>query len=164
MCLEDTVRIPLRARDGSIRTHVLIDAADAGWANQWTWRLDSKGYAKRGQRVDGVYLNIYLHRELLGLPRIADTRGVDHIDRNTLNCRRTNLRILTQAGNMQNQGSRRGATSNERGVCWDRRYGKWVAVLQVGGRQTWLGRFVDERDAIEAVRAARRALMPYAVD
>lgn len=35
---QDTVRIPLRARDGSIRAYALVDAADAEWLSQWTWR------------------------------------------------------------------------------------------------------------------------------
>ena len=81
----DSIRIPLHARDGSIRAHAVIDECDAHFATH-RWRLHSAGYAKG--RIDGQ--DALLHRAILGLAR-GDGLEVDHIDGDKLNCRRSNL-------------------------------------------------------------------------
>lgn len=163
MCLEDTVRIPLRARNGAVVGHVIVDAADAEWANQWQWGLGSDGYAKRGVRVDDRILNIYLHRELLGL-RPGDRMIGDHINRDRLNCRRANLRSIPRGANPQNRPSFRGSTSKYRGVCWFKETGKWMAQVRYEGKNHYLGLFTNEEEAAEAAKQARLRLMPYATD
>lgn len=150
-----TAQIALCANDGMIRAYATIDAADAVWAGQWNWCW-SHGYAIRGG-------SIRLHRSLLGL-MTGDGIRVDHIDRDRLNNRRSNLRIVTHAGNMQNLGSQKGATSAYRGVSWNARDRRWAAQLVVDGKHYWLGYFTDEREAARVAREARRRLMPYAVD
>jgi hypothetical protein len=161
---EDTVRIPLRARDGSVRAYALIDAADADLANGWRWRF-SDGYAARQDRRDGRRTTIYLHRTLLGL-RPGDGLDGDHINRDRLDNRRSNLRILPHKGraNAQNSPSFAGSSSQYRGVYWNRRKKKWAAQMQMGGKTTYLGLFTNETEAADAARVARLRLMPYAVD
>ena len=48
-------------------------------------------------------------------------------------------------------------TSEARGVSWNKSTGKWEAQLWRGGKRHHLGRFAEERDAIDAVRAATEA-------
>ena len=162
---EDAVRIPLRARDGSIRAYALVDTNDAEWINQWRWSLNSEGYARRGMSINGRQITIRLHRAILGLVDGDGFEG-DHIDRNPLNCRRSNLRAVPYIGraNQQNKRSAQGSTSGFRGVCWDRVQGKWKAKVKINGKTINLGRFTDELEAAEVARAARLRLMPYAVD
>lgn len=160
---DSTVHIPLRARNGTVRAFALIDAADAPFVNQWRWCLGKRGYAVRGERNDGQRRTPYLHREILGLGG-GDMRVVDHINRDKLDCRRANMRVITRAGNAQNLGSKPGSSSVARGVTWDPITRKWRAEIRVGGRRHRLGRFVTEADAAEAARSARAKLMPYAVD
>jgi hypothetical protein len=161
---DGTARIPLRARDGSVRAYAVVDAADVAFANQWTWRLDGDGYAKRGERTGAVYEHIFLHRELLGLPRVHDGREGDHIDRDRLNDRRGNLRVVARAVQVQNQSGHRGASSRHRGVTWDKSRSKWQANVKSDGRLIHLGRFVTEEEAAQAAQVARRRLLPFAVD
>jgi hypothetical protein len=158
-----TAFVPLRAIDGSVRAHAIIDAADAAFVNQWRWSLLTVGYACRNEKTDGRTRLIYLHRELMGLPRIADSRHVDHIDRDKLNLTRSNLRIVTKAQNEQNRGAI-GGTSEHRGVCWNRVRQLWKAAIQVDGRTINVGHFPTEEEAAKAALAARRRHMPYAVD
>jgi len=104
-----------------------------------------------------------LHRELLGLTR-GDGFEVDHINRDRLDNRRSNLRAIPLDGNRQNKSSHRTSSSKYRGVSWapDRR--KWRAFVTDHGKRINLGQFSDEQAASEAARAARSRLMPYAVD
>jgi hypothetical protein len=153
-----TASIPLLAKDGTLKGHALIDAADAAWASQWTWRLTDDGYAHRSEKRNGKPRHFSLHRELLGLT-YGDTRQGDHIDRNRLNARRDNLRIIPRGVNGQNVGSRKGSTSSHRGVAISLN-GTWRA--QVG--KVFIGSFATEREAAEAAREARLKMLPYAVD
>lgn len=159
-----TGRIALLARDGSVKAHAIIDAGDAEWAGRYTWGL-SMGYAVR-RVYKGRHMSderIYLHRELMGLTA-GDTREIDHINRNKLDNRRANLRVVSREENAQNLGSRPGTSSKHRGVSLIAVTGKWKAVVNVGGQRHYAGQFSAEHEAAEAARAARTRLMPYAVD
>jgi len=161
-----TALVPLHARDRrTVRAYALIDAADAVWASQWRWSLVN-GYASRAECGSaGKTIRFSLHRELLGLAP-GDGLDVDHRNRNRLDNRRSNLRILPRAGypNNQNVPSDAGASSQYRGVSWNGRDKRWMAAVRVNGVQHRLGGFTDEREAAEAARAARARLMPYSVD
>jgi hypothetical protein len=104
-------------------------------------------YAVSGSRgcVNG---RIILHRLLLDAP---PELHVDHINLDTLDNRRSNLRLVTPAENHANQRPF-GATSRFRGVRWHR--GKWVGQVMFRGHLHYLGRFVDEEDAARAVDRA----------
>lgn len=163
---DDIVLIPLRARDGSIRACAVVDAADADWVNQWRWSLcDDR--AARGAKIDGQLRKVYLHRMLLGLT-YGDGLAGDHIDRDPLNCRRSNLRKVPDQkglrGNAQNKSSHRGSTSPFRGVYWNKHQKKWTAQVRHGGKHHFLGYFRSEAEAAKTAQAARLRLMPFAVD
>jgi hypothetical protein len=160
---DGAVRIPLRDRSGTVRAYAIVDADDAAWVNQWRWSLSRKGYARRGARQGGRQRHYPLHRELMGLTH-GDRLEVDHIDRDKLNCRRSNMRIVPVGVNRQNVGSYRGSTSAHRGVCWDARRGKWEAGVQIQGKHVYRARFDDEQAAAEAARTARARFLPFAVD
>lgn len=160
---DGTAHIPLHARNGSVRAYAVVDAADAEWAGQWRWSFVGLGYVGRTDPSDEHRGPIWLHREILGLPRVLDGRVGDHIDRDKLNCRRSNLRIVTRSGNTQNQPGRAG-TSQYRGVSWSTARGKWVAQLRINGQKRYFGLYDSETEAAEVARAARARLMPYAVD
>lgn len=161
-----TARIPLRDAVGNVLAYAIVDAADAEFAGKWTWCLVS-GYAQRRESTGGRKNHrkkaIQLHRELLGLKH-GDARTGDHIDRDRLNCRRSNLRILPPGGNAQNKSSAQGSSSQYRGVSWNKNDGKWYASLRAEGKRYHLGSFVDEHEAGRVVREARLRLMVYAVD
>lgn len=159
---DGAARLPLYRRDGSIRTYAVVDAADAEWASQWRWRF-SNGYAVRNAQVAGRWGIVELHRELLGLTHGDGMEG-DHIDRDKLNCRRSNLRALPEGANSQNLPSHRDSTSKHRGVCWDKRTGKWFARVRIDGKVRSVGRFATEEEAATAAQEARLRGMPFAVD
>lgn len=158
-----TALIPLRAMDGSIRAYAIVDEADATWADQWRWCRDASGYAVRTTRIDGRTRTVKIHRELLGLSHGDPLEG-DHINRNKLDNRRSNLRAASRRINGQNMPSQTGTTSRYRGVSLESRTGHWVAQVTTGGQGIRLGCFTTEEEAAEVARSARRRLLAGAVD
>lgn len=150
------IRLRLRNRAGEVVAEALIDDEDAALAS-YGWVLNSNGYAWRS--IMGGRRHVYLHREVLGLER-GDGRQADHINRDRLDNRRSNLRVVTPGQNRQNTPPL-GGTSRFRGVSWDRARHKWIASVQVNRRHHYVGRFTSEADAATAVAEARRRLMPY---
>ena len=87
-----------------------------------------------------------LHRVIAGAG-VGDV--VDHINGNTLDNRRTNLRVGSQADNMRNRRHEAGV-----GTSYDRQTGKWVAKHVWRGHQFFLGRFGSKEQATAAVLAS----------
>lgn len=162
-------RIPLRGRRRHPGACALVDDADFEWLNQWRWCLDSKGYAGRNEylpRKGGRQRNrkIKMHRLILGLEP-GDRRMGEHIDRNPLNCRRSNLRIAAgEADNKQNLGLSAVNTSGYRGVSWTSEGRKWKATVVLAGRHHHLGRHATPEQADAVVKAFRAEHMPFSED
>jgi hypothetical protein len=157
-----TAQITLFNRRGTVVAYVTIDASDMSLVAHHRWYL-SDGYARRSDEINGWITSTRLHRDVLGLSP-GDGLEVDHRDRDPLNCRRLNLRVIPHAGNVQNTSSRKGSTSAHRGVSWNTRQRKWIAQLQVDGQKHNLGAFDDELEAANVARAARARLLPFSVD
>lgn len=149
--------IPLRKRDGSTRAYALIDDADLPLVSQHRWRLFGRGYVQ--STIDGTPVS--LHRFLLGLGH-GDPREGDHINRDKLDHRRSNLRIVTQLHNAQNVPAR--GPAGVRGVCFDKRRGLWFARAGIAGRYHYVGRFATLDAARAAVEAYRAAHMPGSIE
>lgn len=103
-----------------------------------------------------------LHRYII---RTQHHEIVDHINGDTLDNRKSNLRIVTTAENRQN--SRRptfeGKSSKFKGVTWDARRERWVAQITCEGVTSPLGAFSHEADAARAYdRAAGELFGEYA--
>lgn len=158
---DESVGIPLHARDGSVHAYAIVDADDVNWLNQWRWSI-STGYAQRTERINGKDHALRMSRVILGLVYGDGFEG-DHINRNRLDNRRNNLRAVTKMGNRQNHPSR-GGSSVYRGVSWSKDRQRWIAHCQKDGISHHVGSFTDELEAAEAAKAARARLMPYAID
>lgn len=103
-----------------------------------------------------------MHRLLMGLAK-GDPRTVDHINRDRLDNRRSNLRVVLSHENYQNVASRPGSTSAFRGVSWDKAKGKWRADVTLNGKNHYLGAFAVEELAAEVAASFRLAHMPFAM-
>lgn len=152
-------------RHGSVVAVALVDEGEYERIAQYTWRIQELPsgvqYAIREGGEAGRRFTRRMHRDLLGLAR-GDGRLVDHINRNGLDNRRDNLRIVTNAQNGQNRGSNRGARSPYRGVYWDTTRGKWRAKGKLSGVTIHIGYFADEAEAAHAAREWRIENMPFA--
>jgi hypothetical protein len=82
---------------------VLVDDEDYERVSQFKWSAqhDTKGKLRAVTRQAFVGLTIFLHRFILELDR-EDRRIVDHINRDPLDNRRSNLRITSRSINYYN--------------------------------------------------------------
>ena len=112
--------------------------------------LDRDGYVKYSGRKDGL-CNKLLHRIIMGAP---EDFVVDHINRNPLDNRRDNLRIVTQQENCMNLTISKNNKSGVPGVCWDKDANKWVAKITYKYKRIHLGRFEKLEDARKARKDA----------
>src|SRR5260370_693692 len=94
-----------------------------------------------------------MHRVILGCT--AGEQG-DHIDLNTLNNRRYNLRKCTHLQNSQNQTRRVTNTSGFKNVFWDGKRRKWYSRIFVNRSAVHLGMFLSKEEAAHAYDAAAR--------
>lgn len=157
MALLDVVlRVPLRLRNGHVQAWMSVDAADGPRVLTTRWSLRG-GYARETSRE-----GLLLHRVLMGLER-GDRREVDHINRDKLDNRRSNLRVVTRAQNRQNLPSW-GPTSEYRGVSWSRQHRKWYAHVKLDNRTRHVGAFDSELQAAVAAALYRVRHMPFSTE
>lgn len=98
--------------------------------------------------------NSYIHREIINAPKGME---VDHINHDSLDCQKHNLRIVTKS---QNQMNRRGAQSNsilgKRGIHFDKSRMKYQVRLRLNGKDIHFGRFSSLEEAERAAIAGRK--------
>lgn len=139
----------------------LVDDEDYEWLMQRRWYYVStrSGYAStRETNAQGRPITIYMHRLILNA---APDQQVDHINHDTLDNRRCNLRLATKTQNRQNQTKHRlyqgRATSSQyKGVSWCNFRKKWTASITKDRIRKWLGAFTDEIEAARAYDSAAR--------
>jgi hypothetical protein len=143
-------------------TWAKIDRADLKLVMFDCWYPSNKGYAQRNFGHEGRKRVLKMHRVILGLAD-DDHQKVDHINRNKLDNRRSNLRFADPSQSAANRGKQKNTTSQYRGVCLSRNGRKWVAQIRVRGEHYYLGAFTSEIDAARAYdRAAFAAWGEYA--
>lgn len=128
----------------------IFDSSDLPIVCAHIWYMDSNGYVitKKGRQ------QLKLHRLLMCAP---DGMVVDHINGNTGDCRKCNLRIVTQHVNTYNSGMRKTSTTGYKGVCYDRRRAKYMAHIHPNGKMKFLGYYASPEAAAEAYNNAAMA-------
>lgn len=133
----------------------IVDDAIFDEISKFKWHYNN-GYAARTIREGGVASGVKMHRVIMGLGA-DDPRDVDHINGNTLDNRRENLRVCTHAENMRNQRPYQKSKSGLKGVY--RYKGRtWTAQIQVAGKKKNLGYFDTPEQAHAAYINAAKSL------
>lgn len=114
-------------------------------------------YAYRQERFGaGCSRTIYMHRVIAGAKRGSEA---DHVNGDTLDNRRENLRTCSVSENRRNYHRRKeGYSSRFKGVTWDKSRGLWAVGIKVDRRRIHVGRFADEIVAAKAYNAAASRL------
>ncbi|BEQ12883.1 putative HNH endonuclease [Pseudomonas phage Ep4] len=85
---------------------------------------------------------------------IPEDKVVDHIDRDKLNNRLSNLRLVSKSENALNCGTWANNTSGHRGIDWRQDRQCWRARLNVGGRTVHTSNHKTFNAAVAAFRTA----------
>jgi len=143
---EDYYEIPL-----SKGQYAKIDKKDLSQISEYGWSV-SAGYAVARAKEKGNLKSIRMSRLILGLSS-NDERMADHINHDTLDNRRANLRIVSRSGNSMNSVKRRSVdggkplTSRYIGVSFDKRNNKYSASVKINGKRIFLGQYCSEDTA-----------------
>lgn len=118
------------------------------------WIAHDSSNGKWGLYVFDTKRQNRLHRFVIGANDPALI--VDHINADTLDNRKQNLRIITRAENNKNMRKHINNTSGYTGVIF--KDGLWVANIWVSNKKLYIGGYDTKSDANIAYRAASKAL------
>lgn len=120
----------------------IFDKDDYTKVSPYCWYFDAYGYvvARIGKKA------AKLHRFLLDFPKSK----VDHINRKRNDCRKCNLREISDTFNAVNRSKTTYNTSGIVGVYYRKNQNDWTARIKVNKQELFLGSFMDKEDAIKA--------------
>lgn len=98
-----------------------------------------------------------MHTFLVKKPRFG--LDIDHRNRNKLDNRTKNLRIVTRSRNVFNSWLQKNNSTGHRGVFYEKKNESkpWLAKIGVRKKQVYLGNFKTKKEAISAyTQAAKR--------
>lgn len=130
---------------------VLVDIEDYEKLSKYSWhRTRAHNKDKCGNtlyyssaKIDGKI--VLMHRFIMGA---KSEQIIDHINKNSLDNRKANLRFVTHSENCHNIRNKKNSFSNYRGVY--RHHNKFIAKLKINKKQCYLGLFDTQELAAEA--------------
>lgn len=133
--------------------YALLDKEDYDRVKQHTWHASKsyKGFmAVAYLRYGAEEKTVLMHRIILGLSN-NDKARVDHINDNTLDNSRRNLRLLNLSQlNWKNRKCKSKKTSKYKGVSWFESKHKWRAYISFKRNPIYLGLYATEIEAASA--------------
>lgn len=137
--------------------HMICDLDDWIKYKDLTWMLVA-GYACSNTNID-TPKRLKFHRLVMNAPEGLE---VDHINHNTLDNRRENLRLVTHIVNMANRSRLSNNKTGKNGVYWSEKYKRYGAQMAVNGKKYDLGRYLTYEEAKAArIRAEYMYLIPF---
>lgn len=128
---------------------MLCDAECVEELLKYYWS-EHRGYARSNINKK----HIYAHRIIMKVGNFKTNEQIDHINGNTLDNRKSNLRIVTSRQNGLNSSIRKDNTSTVTGVSWIKKQKKWLARVYDNGKEIRLGYFDEFEDAVKARKIA----------
>jgi len=130
----------------------IIDAADAALVSNYNWYTSQHQwgiYACRDAWLgDGKRAMTYMHRVILAA---QNGQIVDHVNRDTLNNQRCNLRLASPSQNSANSKLSSANTSGLKGAFWNKARKCWQAYGRVSASKSkYLGSFDTAQQAHDA--------------
>lgn len=136
--------------------YAIVDDEDYDVLNQWKWCADycksgKKFYAKRTCYLNGKK-RIRMHRFVTNT---TDRNiEVDHINGNSLDNRKSNLRPCSKSRNQQNRNKTINNKSGYKGVAWHKISKKWIVRIGVNSIKIHIGRYDCVKEAARAYNSA----------
>ena len=136
LVFDDHAEIVLTDRNGNDNCHALIDLDDVERCKPFRWCKDNRYISTR---YDGKHIS--LHHFIMNY--FGDELCIDHINHNTFDNRKQNLRIVTYSVNSQNRSLR-----DDAGIVRDK--DKWRVDIHRNKVRYNVGRFNTIEEALKA--------------
>lgn len=133
----------------------IIDKEDLQRIKYLKWRIDIHNRIKTGNNTN-TKPTIELARMIMNCR--DENLVVDHINGNSLDNRKSNLRICTQSENVKNQRLNKYNTSEFAGVSYDKARLRWTAEIRNDNKRTHLKRWKRKSEAVYARYVAEQIL------
>jgi hypothetical protein len=134
--------------------YAIVDIDDYERLAKYKWHLCDNGCSSYAFRWSGgTRKRVWMHREVVDIP---EGLVCDHINHNSLDNRKANVRPATVSQNTCNARKRTKTSSPYRGVNRDARSNRCRARIELNGRQIHLGTFDDQEQAAKAYDAAAK--------
>jgi len=130
----------------------LVDDEDLEYLSQFRWHYHC-GYAYRAvlDLVSRKMRRIAMHNDLL---KTRNGFVCDHINGDTLDNRRCNIREATIAQNNMNKGNQKNNTSGYKGVSWHKYHNSWKSYITLDKKRIHLGSYQCPKEAAQAYNEA----------
>lgn len=132
-----------------IPKEILIDLEDIDLVRDYTWSINNDGYVR--SKINSK--TVFLHKILI---KCQKNKVIDHINRNKLDNRKSNLRVCSIMENIHNRGLFSNNTSGYNGVCFNPNNKHWRAYITRNKINFHLGNFKNKEDAIIARQNAEK--------
>ena len=126
-----------------ILANILLDKEDIPKVQKLHWRLNEKGYVIASTKK---HKTIKLHNFILERDTSNQKITCDHINRNKLDNRKENLRIISHLENNLNTDR----IQKGKGYCFRKDRNKWMAYIGINYKLKTIGYFNTEKEAKEA--------------
>lgn len=133
----------------------IIDKEDLQRIKYLKWRIDSQNRIKTGNHTN-TRPTIELARMIMNCR--DENLVVYHINGNSLDNRKSNLRICTQSENVKNQILNNNNISEFAGVIYDKARLRWTAEIRNDNKRTHLKRWKRKSEAVYARYVAEQLL------
>lgn len=133
---------------GNNKGFAIVDKHNA-WVDKYPWCLGKHKYAHSKINGKSVLLHVLLfgkHGKLCN----------DHINRNRLDNRSSNMRIVSRAINNRNRHLSNRNKSGYMGVSWHQQTKKWNVTITANYKRYNLGLYTDLEDAVLARKEAEK--------
>ena len=131
---------------------VLYDEEDYELVRSYKWGISKPKNKSPYVRAPGKMVNYKIGKTVLLHRLICNIHGkegvyVDHINHDTLDNRRINLRTCSMSENNMNAKKQKNTTNQYIGVSWSKYHQSWRAYITINNRQKFLGYWEQEKDA-----------------
>ena len=123
--------------------YAIVDDDDFDKLNRYKWQCNYYGYAKRGIWDRGTNNNkqVLMHREIMGVLDRKDIE-IDHINKNTLDNRKCNLRFCSHQENIMGKSGhyKNNKSSRYKGVYYRKDRRVWIVEIKYNYKKVYVGR------------------------
>lgn len=145
---DDRIELILRNKNGEETARSLVDIEDLSEIRKHKWQLHLSGYVFTRIQEGDKRKHVSLHRKVFKKKLLA-SEVIDHVNRNPLDNRKSNLRSASRSQNKMN---------TEKILCifFNQEKRRWKTTISVEGRRIYLGSFKERNAALKARRDAER--------